>query len=78
MQKQDLSFCYTSETYLRKKLSHSKGVKNDFLVNRPKKQSTMAIPISNKIDCQPKLKKRDRERNFIFNKGNDTKMISQL
>jgi hypothetical protein len=43
--------------------------KNVFQINRSKKQAIIAILISNKIDFQPKLTKRDRDRHFILVKG---------
>ena len=40
-----------------------------FQANGPKKQTVVAILISNKINFEPKLFKRDREEHFILIKG---------
>ena len=53
MYKQDLLFCYNQETHLNfKDEQHTavKGWKNWFQVNGPKKQTSVAILISDKID----------------------------
>jgi hypothetical protein len=41
--------------------------------NGPKKQAGVAILISNKIDFQPKVIKKDEEGQFIFLKGKSHK-----
>jgi hypothetical protein len=46
--------------------------------NRLKKQSGIAILISNKIDFQPEVIKRDREGHFTLIKEKSTKMNSQF
>jgi exonuclease III len=46
-----------------------KGWKTIFQANGLKKQAGVAIPISNKIDFQPKVIKKDKEGNFILIKG---------
>jgi exonuclease III len=48
-----------------------KGWKIIFQSNGPKKQAGVAILITNKIDFQPKVikKKKDKERHFILIKG---------
>jgi exonuclease III len=46
-----------------------KGWKTIFQANGPKKQDGVAILISNKIDSQPKVIKKDKEGHFIFSKG---------
>jgi hypothetical protein len=46
-----------------------KGWKTIFQVNVPKKQAVIAILISNKIDFQPKVIKKDKEGHFILIKG---------
>jgi exonuclease III len=45
-----------------------KGWKTIFQENGPKKKAGVAILISNKIDFQPKVVKKDKE-NFILIKG---------
>jgi exonuclease III len=46
-----------------------KGWKTIFQANGLKKQAGVAILISNKIDFQPKVIKKDKERNFMLIKG---------
>jgi hypothetical protein len=46
-----------------------KGWKAIFQANGPKKKAGVAIPISNKIDFQPKVIKKDKEGHFILIKG---------
>jgi exonuclease III len=46
-----------------------KGWKTIFQANGPKKQAGVAILISNKIDFQPKVIKKDKEGHFILIKG---------
>ena len=46
-----------------------KGWKTIFQVNGLKKQAGVAILISNKIDFQPKVIKKDKEGHFILSKG---------
>jgi exonuclease III len=70
--KQDPAFCYIQETHINNKGRHYlrvKGWKKIFQANSPKKQAEFAIPISNKIDFQSKVIKRDEEGHFIFIKG---------
>jgi hypothetical protein len=43
--------------------------RNEVSTNRPKKQAGVAILISNKIDFQPKVIKKDKEGHFILIKG---------
>jgi hypothetical protein len=43
--------------------------KEVFQVNRPKKQPGVAIVISNKLDFQPKVIKRDGKGHLILNIG---------
>ena len=49
-----------------------------FQANRPKKQAGVAILISNKIDFQPKLTKRDWEGHFVLIKGKKTPQRSNF
>jgi hypothetical protein len=68
MSKQN-SFCCKQETHLSNKDSHYLNIKvckKLFQINGPKKQ---AILISNKIDFQLKVIKRDMEGHFILIKG---------
>jgi exonuclease III len=46
-----------------------KGWKTIFQANGLKKQAGVAILISNKIDFQPKVIKKDKEEHFILIKG---------
>ena len=46
-----------------------KGWKTIFQANGLKKQAGVAILISNKIDFQPKVIKKDKEGHFILTKG---------
>jgi exonuclease III len=46
-----------------------KGWKTIFQANSLKKQAGVAILISNKIDFQPKVFKKDKEGHFILIKG---------
>ena len=57
------------ETHLRDKDRHYlrvKGWKTICQANGPKKQAGIAILISNKIDFQPKVIKKDKEGHFIL------------
>jgi exonuclease III len=70
--KQDPTFCCIQETYLRDKDKYNlrvKGWKTIFQANGPKKQAGVAILISNNIDFQPKVIKKDKEGHFILIKG---------
>ena len=81
LHKQDPTFCCLQETHLREKDRHSlrvKGWKTIFQANGPKKQAGVAILISNKIDLQTKVIKKDKEGNFILIKVKSTKMNSQF
>jgi hypothetical protein len=55
-----------------------KGWKTIFQANGPGKQAGLAILISNKIDFQPKVIKKDKEGHFIFNKGKIYQELSIL
>ena len=70
--KQNSAFCCTQETHLSDKDRHClrvKGWKTIFQASGPKKQAGVAILISNKIDFQPKVIKKDKEGQFILVKG---------
>jgi exonuclease III len=72
LHKQDPTLCCLQKTHLRDKDRHYlrvKGWKIIFQANGPKKQAGVAILISNKIDFQPKIIKKDKEGNFILIKG---------
>jgi hypothetical protein len=55
-----------------------KGRKTIFQANVPKKQAGLAILISNKIDFQPKVIKKDRRGTSYSSKVKSTKMNSQF
>jgi exonuclease III len=72
LHKQDQIFCCLQETHLREKDRHylrMKGWKTTFQANGLKKQAGVAILISNKIDFQPKVIKKDKEGHFLLIKG---------
>jgi exonuclease III len=72
LQKQDPTFCCKLETHLMDKDRHylrEKGLKTIFQANGLKKQAGVAILISNKINFQPKVFKKDKEGHFILIKG---------
>jgi exonuclease III len=72
LQEQDLTFCGLQETHLREKDRHylrMKVWKTIFQACGMKKQAGIAILISNKIDFQSKVIKKDKEGNFILIKG---------
>ena len=72
LRKQDPTFCCIQETHLRNKDKHYlrvKGWKTVFQANGSRKQAGVAILISNKIDFQPKLIKKDKEGHYILIKG---------
>jgi exonuclease III len=72
LHKQDPTFCCLQETHLRLKERHylrMKGWKTIFQENGMKKQAGVAILISNKIDFQPKVMKKDKKMHFILIKG---------
>ena len=47
----------------------AKGLKTIIQANVHKKQAVVAILISNKIDIEPKVIKKDKEGHFILIKG---------
>ena len=72
LHKQDTTFCCLQETHLRGKDRHylrMKGWKTILQANGIKKQAGVAILISNKIDFQPKVIKKDKEGHFILING---------
>ena len=72
LHKQDPTFCCLQKTYLKEKdrnYLRVKGWKIIFQANGLKKQAGVAILISNKIDFQPKVIKKDKEGHFILIKG---------
>jgi exonuclease III len=72
LHKQDPTLCCLQETPLRDKHRHYLRVKEwktIFQANGPKKQAQVPILISNKIDFQPKVIKKDKEGHFILIKG---------
>ena len=70
--KKDQTFCSIQKTHISDKHRHFlrvKGWKTILQANGPptiKKQGGVAILISNKIDFQPKVIKKDKEGHFIF------------
>jgi exonuclease III len=67
--KQDPTFCCIQETHLRDKdrqYLRAKGWKTIFQANGPKKQAEVVILISNKIDFQPKVLKKDKEGHLLI------------
>jgi exonuclease III len=72
LHKQDPTFCCILETQLRDKDRYylrMKDWKTIFQTNGPKKQAGVAILISNKVDFQPKVIKKDKEGHFILIKA---------
>jgi exonuclease III len=70
--KQDPKFCCLHETHLREKdrpYLRMRGRKIIFQANGLKKQAGVNILISNKIDFQPKVIKKDKEGHFILITG---------
>jgi exonuclease III len=64
LHKQDPTFCCLQKIHLREKDRHYlrvKGWKTIFQTNGLKKQAGVVILISNKIDFQPKVIKKDKE-----------------
>jgi hypothetical protein len=60
------------ETHLREQYRHYLRVKSweaIFQANGPKRKAGIAILISNKIDFQSKVIKKDKEGHFVFIKG---------
>jgi exonuclease III len=69
LHKQDPTICCFQETHFREKDIYSlrvNGWKTIFQANGPKKQAGVTILISNKIDFQPKVIKKDKEVHFIL------------
>ena len=69
LHKHDPTFCCLQETHLREKDRHYlrvKGWKTIFQANGLKKQAGVAILISNKIDFQSKVIKKDKEGHYIL------------
>jgi exonuclease III len=70
--KQDPAFFCLQKTHLREKdiyYIRMKNWKTIFQANGLKKQAGVAILISDKIDFQPKVIKKDKKRHFILIKG---------
>jgi exonuclease III len=72
LHKQDPTFCCLQKTHLREIDRHylrMKGWKTIFQANGMKKQAGVAILISDQIDFQPKVIKKDKEGHFLLIKG---------
>jgi exonuclease III len=72
LHKKDPTFCCLQENYLREKDRYDlrlKVWKTIFQANSMKKQAGVAILISNKIEFEPKIIKKDKEGHFILIKG---------
>ena len=70
--KQNPAFCCTQETHHRDKERHYlrvKGWAKNFQANSPKKQAGVAILISNKVNFQAKVIKKDKEGHFLLVTG---------
>jgi exonuclease III len=81
LHKQDPTFCCLQETHLRDKDRHYlrvKGWKTISQANGLKKQTGVAILISNKIDFQPKFIKNDKGANSYTSKVKSSKMNSKF
>jgi hypothetical protein len=81
LHKQDPMFCFLQETHLREKDRHylrMKGGKPIFQASGLKKQAGVAIPISNKIDFQPKVIKKTRRGTSYSSKVKSSKRNSQF
>lgn len=69
---QDPPFCRFQETHFNNKDRHQLKVKRwkkIFQTNRPQKQKSVSILISDKIDFKPKRIKRDQEGHYTLTKG---------
>ena len=72
IQKQDPCICCVQETHLKTREKYRlkvKGWKKIFHTNRDQKKAGVALVISNKIDFEIKVVKRDKERHYIMIKG---------
>ena len=80
--KQDPTFCCIQETHLSVKDKHYllrvKGWKTILQANGLRKQAGVAILISDKIDFQPRVIKRDSEGHFLLVKGKIHQELSIL
>ena len=68
----DPAFCCIQEMCLNDKDKHYlrvKGWTKIFQSNGPKKKAGIVILISNKIEFQPKVLKKDKDEHFILVKG---------
>jgi exonuclease III len=81
LHKQDPIFCCLQETHLRRKDRHDlreKGWEIFFQAIGLKTQAQIAILMSNKIDCQAKVIKKDKEDTSYLSKVKSSKMNSQF
>ena len=72
IQKQDPYICHLQETYLKTRDTYRlkvKGWKKIFHTNRNQKKAGVAILISDKIDFETEVVKRDKDEQYIMIKG---------
>jgi exonuclease III len=81
LHKEDQTFCSLQESHLREKDRHyfrMKGWKTILQANDLKKQAGVAILITNKIDFQPKIIKKDKKGISNKSKVKSSKRNSQF
>ena len=76
IQKQDPYICCLQETHLKPRDTYRlkvKGCKKTFHTNGDQKKAGVALLISDKIDFEIKVMKRDKEGHYIMIKGSISK-----